>query len=79
MPIYYGPKETIHGIFNEKAFVFYDVQDPQPALRQVAQLEQNKALYDAMMMEPILANGNSTIERYFSFENQVKKRLNFPR
>ena len=79
VPIYYGPKETIHRIFNKKAFVFYDVQDPLPALRQVAQLEQNKALYDLMMMEPILANGHSTVERYFSFADQVKKRLNFPR
>jgi len=87
IPIYYGPKDVIHGIFNEKAFVYYNVTNPLPALRLVAQLESNRALYDQMMSEPIIANGNKTIEKYFSFtddigngwyKNQVKKKLNFP-
>ena len=31
IPIYYGPP-GIFDIFNEKAFVFYNISDPQPAL-----------------------------------------------
>ena len=78
VPIYYGPKDTIHRIFNEKAFVYYDVMDPLPALSLVEQLEANQTYYEEMMAEPIVANGWSTVEEYFSFEAQVKKKLNLP-
>lgn len=78
VPIYYGPKDTIHRIFNEKAFVYYDVMDPLPALSLVAQLEANKTYYDEMMAEPIVANGWSTIDEYFLLAAQVKKKLNLP-
>jgi len=78
VPIYYGPREIIHRIFNEKAFVYYDVKNPLPALSQVAQLEMNTTLYNEMMAEPILVDGESTFERYFTFADQVRKRLNIP-
>lgn len=77
VPIYYGPKDTIHRIFNEKAFVYYDVMDPLPALSLVAQLEANKTYYDEMMAEPIVANGWSTIDEYFLLAAQVKWRKNW--
>ena len=74
--IYYGPKDFIHTIFNEQAFVYYDI--PNPALDQVAKLEANRTLYNKMMAEPILANGNSTIDTFFTFKQQVNDKLNFP-
>ena len=70
IPIYYGA-DLIFDIFNPKAFIFYDIKNPQPALDQIARMEANRHLYDAMMAEPILANGNYTIETYFSFTDDV--------
>ncbi|KAL7529846.1 hypothetical protein ACHAXR_005115 [Thalassiosira sp. AJA248-18] len=87
VPIYYGPEDLIFDIFNKNAFVYYNVTDPLYALRWIAELESNKALYNQMMSEPILAHGNETIEKYFSFtddigngwyKNQVKNKLNIP-
>ena len=70
IPIYYGPP-GIFDIFNEKAFVFYNISDPQPALDKVKALESNKELYEQMRKEPIAAHGNATIEKYFSFSDEV--------
>jgi hypothetical protein len=78
IPIYYGPKDFIHTIFNEQAFVYYDINNPSPALDQVAKLEANRTLYNEMMAEPILANGNITIDTFFTFKQQVNDKLNFP-
>eukprot|EP00558_Chaetoceros_sp_UNC1202_P000812 CAMPEP_0197259044 /NCGR_PEP_ID=MMETSP1429-20130617/83312_1 /TAXON_ID=49237 /ORGANISM="Chaetoceros sp., Strain UNC1202" /LENGTH=876 /DNA_ID=CAMNT_0042723243 /DNA_START=132 /DNA_END=2763 /DNA_ORIENTATION=- len=70
IPIYYGP-ELIFDIFNRKAFLFYNISDPQPALDQIKLLENDETLYTAMMKEPIVANGNATIEKYFSFNDTI--------
>ena len=78
IPIYYGPKDFIHTIFNEQAFVYYDINNPSPALDQVAKLEANRTLYNEMMAEPILADGNRTIDTFFTFKQQVNDKLNFP-
>ena len=34
-------------------------------------LERNSDLYEKMTKEPILVNGNTTIEQYFSFNDEV--------
>jgi len=70
VPIWYGTRE-IFSIFNERAFVYYDVQDPQPALQRVAYLEHNHTAYTQILNEPILANGSQTISDYFSFQDSV--------
>ncbi|MGK3761399.1 MAG: hypothetical protein ACI8RD_013717 [Bacillariaceae sp.] len=57
--------------FNEKSFVYYNISDPQPALDLVNALERNGDLYEKMKKEPILAKGNTTIEQYFSFSDEV--------
>mmetsp|Transcript_3332 Transcript_3332/g.5031 ORF Transcript_3332/g.5031 Transcript_3332/m.5031 type:complete len:441 (+) Transcript_3332:120-1442(+) len=72
IPIYYGP-ELIFDIFNRKAFLFYNISDPQPALDQIKLLENDETLYSAMTKEPIVANGNATIEKYFSFNDTIGK------
>jgi len=79
IPIYYG-LDIILDIFNEKAFVYYNISDPQPALDQVKALEADETLYEKMMNEPIVAHGQSTIEKYFSFNDtvgngQLKKKM----
>jgi hypothetical protein len=70
IPIYYG-SPAVFDIFNEKAFIFYNISDPQPALDQVRALETDKKLYEKMLKEPIAAHGNATIEKYFSFSDEV--------
>jgi hypothetical protein len=86
IPIYYGTTQ-IYGIFNPKAFVFYDIDNPQLALDRIAYLENNPDAYEAMLNEPILAHGDETIEKYFSFDDsigngalkrRVREKLGFP-
>lgn len=72
IPIYYGTAE-IFDIFNEKAFIYYNVSDPEPALKQVAYLESNETAYNETLNQPILANGERTIEKYFSYSDKVGK------
>jgi hypothetical protein len=79
VPIWYGTRE-IFDVFNERAFIYYDIEDPQPSLDRIAYLEKNQTAYDELLKEPILANGDQTIEDYFSFRDDVgggklKKRI----
>jgi Glycosyltransferase family 10 (fucosyltransferase) C-term len=69
VPIYYGTTE-VFDVFNRNAFVWYDVNDPQPALDQVKYLEANRTAYAAMLRQPILANGEETIAKYFSLRDE---------
>jgi hypothetical protein len=70
IPIYWGTTEVFR-MFNPNAFVYYDVHDPQPALERVRYLEYNATAYDEVMAEPILANGNATLEEYFSMMDEL--------
>lgn len=70
IPIYYGTLE-IFDIFNPKAFVYYDIEDPQRAVELVRQLEQNKSAYQEMLREPILRHGRQTMEDYFSLTDEI--------
>jgi hypothetical protein len=79
LPIYYGTTE-VWNIFNKKTFIYYDIDNPFPALNRVAYLERNPSVYSTMMGQPILANGNKTIEDFFSFSDNfgngiVKRRI----
>jgi hypothetical protein len=86
IPIYYGTTQ-IFGIFNPKAFVFYDINNPQLALDRISYLESNPDAYEEMLNEPILAHGDETIEKYFSFDDsigngalkrRVREKIGFP-
>lgn len=71
IPIYYGTEE-IFGIFNADAFVYYDVENPQPAIDRVKYLESNRtAYYEILKNEPILAKAEGTIDKYFSLVDGV--------
>jgi hypothetical protein len=70
IPIYYGPP-GVFDIFNEKAFIFYNISDPQPALDKVKAIESDKELFEQILKEPIAAHGDATIEKYFSFSDEV--------
>lgn len=86
VPIYYGTTQ-IFDIFNPKAFIYYDVNNPQEALDRIKYLEDQPDAYQQMLNEPILADGERTIEKYFSFDdtigngvlkNRVRRKLGFP-
>jgi hypothetical protein len=80
LPIYYGTEE-IFSIFNRKAFIYYDIRNPKPALDEIRFLQENPDAYRGKMAEPILAeNGTQVIEELFSINDEfmggwLKKRI----
>ncbi|KAL9178441.1 hypothetical protein ACHAXT_003771 [Thalassiosira profunda] len=70
VPIYYGTTD-IFKLFNKDAFIYYDIQDPQPALDRIAYLETNRTAYAEVLAQPILADGEQTLQDYFSFIDDV--------
>jgi hypothetical protein len=70
IPIYYGSR-TVFEMFNKDAFVFYDIENPEVALARVRELEFSPEAYNAVMEQPILANREETIEKYFSFTADI--------
>jgi len=86
VPIYYGT-EQVFDVFNPKAFIYYDINNPQEALDRIQFLEENPNAYQEMLNVPILADGERTIEKYFSFDDsigngmlkrRVRKKFGFP-
>lgn len=67
IPIYYGTLD-IFKLFNKDAFVYYDVQNPLPAIEQVFHLYSNETAYKNMLNIPILASG---AKKYFSVKSGV--------
>lgn len=70
IPIYYGALD-VFDIFNSEAFIYYDIENPEPALERVQFLEKNSTAYDHVMAQPILAHGNQTIQDYFSLSDDI--------
>ena len=58
-------------IFNPKSFIYYDIDKPQLALDEISRLESNSSAYDEVMAEPILLEGNKTIQKYFSLSDEI--------
>jgi alpha(1,3/1,4) fucosyltransferase len=65
LPIYFGTREVFN-VFNEDAFVFYDTKHPEQALDKIMFLEENPAAYFNRLSAPILKNGSTTIDDFFS-------------
>ena len=85
VPIYYGPDDVFE-IFNREAFVFYDINNPEPALQRIAYLESNATAYAEVTRQPVLAHGENTVARYFSLRDSeghgqlkwaIRERLGF--
>lgn len=80
IPIYWGPT-SIFDMFSPDSFIYYNVSNPQPALDRIRFLESNKTAYFEMLNSTsILRNGTATIEKYFSFSDEIgagklKKRI----
>ena len=65
LPIYYGTKE-VYNVYHPSSFVYYDIDDPEPALDLLKRLEANATLYHEMLSAPILLKGKETFDQYFS-------------
>eukprot|EP00040_Diaphanoeca_grandis_P010404 m.53227 g.53227 ORF g.53227 m.53227 type:complete len:460 (-) comp21728_c0_seq2:114-1493(-) len=80
IPVFYGDKGLALDMFNEKAFVYYNISNPQPALDRILHLETNTTAYAEALAVPILKEENKTLEKYFSLDDDVggaslKKRI----
>jgi len=79
VPIWYGTTE-VFDLFNKDSFIYYDVEHPWVAINQIKDLEENPAKYKEMLMQPVLANGEDTVNEFMSFSSTVgngklKKRI----
>ena len=70
IPIYYG-SELVFDIFNRDSFVYYDIENSQPAIDPVHKLEENPSEYSKMLRKPILAYGDETVAEFFSFSDDI--------
>jgi hypothetical protein len=70
VPVYYGTTDVFN-LFNKDAFIYYDIDDPQAALDRIAYFETNRTAYAEVLAQPILANGERTLEEYFSLSDDV--------
>lgn len=68
IPIFYGTTDVFK-LFNKDAFIYYDIDDPQPALHRILYLETNRTAYAEVLAQPILADG--ALEEYFSLSDDV--------
>ena len=69
IPIYYGHRETVNKWFNKDAFIFYNLTDPQPALRIIQHLEKDREAYQEMRSKPITSN----VKLWKSLPKKLKK------
>jgi hypothetical protein len=70
IPIYYG-EQFVFKIFNKNAFIYYDINEPQAAINSLRYLELNASAYAEVMAQPILANGDRTVEEFFSLSDEI--------
>jgi hypothetical protein len=73
IPIWYGTTE-IFEIFNRQAFLYLNGTASaaiEVLVRRVEELERDPGAYSAMIQQPILADGNITLQKYFSFEDAI--------
>ncbi len=68
--IYYG-SELAFDIFNPDSFVYYDIENPQPAIDLVRKLEENPSEYYKMLSKSILAHGDETFAEFFGFSDDI--------
>ena len=71
LPIYYESDE-VFSMFDPKAFIYYDVNDPEPVLADIWYLKANQDAYWTRMAESPLLKGNQTLEEYFYVSDDGK-------
>jgi hypothetical protein len=71
LPIYYGSGNEVFDEFTEGSYIYYDIDNPQPAIELFQQTTVNQTLYEEMLSKPILKNGLKTVDKYFSIYPEV--------
>jgi hypothetical protein len=71
LPIYYGSSHDVYSIFTNNSFVFYDINNPQPALELLQHLKANNTLYEEMLKKRILKDGINTINKHLSLYPEI--------
>ncbi len=66
IPVYFGTTDVFK-VFNKRAFIYYDIANPQLAIDRIAHLEKNNTAYAEVLGQPILAN--MALENYFSLSD----------
>jgi len=72
IPIYYGTRDVFK-VFNKHAFVFYDINDPRPALALIRELETDPAAYEHMRAQPVFVPG--AVRKYLDLGGELRKRI----
>jgi hypothetical protein len=70
VPIYYGTRE-VFDIYNPRSFIYYDIENPEPAIQEILHLERDMNAYEKVLQEPILLDGSNTIQTYFSLSDAI--------
>lgn len=56
IPVYYGHRKTVEKWFNKNAFIFYDINNPEPALKKIRELENDSSAYLKMRSRHAITN-----------------------
>ena len=63
--------EEIFDVFDRRAFVYWNEDNPQETLDKIRYLGSNDKAYFERLSHPILKEGNETIRKYFSLSDDV--------
>lgn len=73
IPIYYGT-DDVFKIFNENAFIFFNISNPSKALKRIAFLENNKEAFNSVIEKPILRHP-SIFNEYLNLNGRIKEKI----
>lgn len=73
IPVYWGSNKDVMKLFNPDSFIYYDMEKPQGAIAKILYLKSNQTAYNEMLLtQPILREGEKTLQEYFSLSKDVE-------
>ena len=69
-PVYYGTKDVFR-LFNPDAFIYFDIEEPQKALKEILYLEKDRNAYRVKRDQLILRDAEATLANYFSLQDDI--------
>ena len=70
IPVYYGTKDVFR-LFNPDAFIYYDIEEPQKALKEILYLEKDRSAYRVKRDQLVLRDAETTLANYFSLQDDI--------
>jgi len=74
IPIYFGT-EDVFQIFNERAFVYMNMSNPEPAILQIKTLHESPEKYEVMASMPMLAAGAK--QKFFEYSGELREQIEY--